>query len=136
MHHVSSETRVTLRSPLVRLVSSIFSRWSEAKILMVKENFFDDLVYFEKDRITDEVFEMLTKIVQFETFHPSFVVTSSKATAGLCAWVLAIYEYAKIARSQRTKLEQVKTYQELYNKVRRTSTERERERGERDGQFL
>ena len=125
LHHVPSKTWVTSSSSL-RPPPPISFRWSEAKILMVKENFFDDLVFFEKDRITDEVFDMLTKIVQFETFHPSFVVTSSKAAAGLCGWVLAIYEYAKIARSQRTKLEQVKTYQELYNKVTLATSDRDR----------
>ncbi|CAF4961095.1 unnamed protein product, partial [Rotaria sp. Silwood1] len=90
--------------------------WSEAKILMVKENFFDDLVYYDKDNISDDVFNMLTKIVKFNTFHPSYVSSSSKAASSLCAWILAVYEYAKIARSQKTKLEQVKAYQELYNK--------------------
>ena len=87
---------------------------------MVKENFFDDLLYFDKNEINDEVFEMLTKIVQFETFTPTYVQRSSKAASGLCGWILAIYEYAKISRSQRTKLEQVKAYQELFNKVRIT----------------
>ncbi|CAF1088574.1 unnamed protein product [Rotaria sordida] len=90
--------------------------WSEAKILMVKENFYDDLVFYDKDNISDDVFNMLTKIVKFDTFHPSFVASSSKAASSLCAWILAVYEYAKIARSQKTKLEQVKAYQELYNK--------------------
>ncbi|CAF3428145.1 unnamed protein product [Rotaria socialis] len=90
--------------------------WSEAKILMVKENFFDDLIFYDKDNMPDDVFNMLTKIVKFDTFHPSFVASSSKAASSLCAWILAVYEYAKIARSQKTKLEQVKTYQELYNK--------------------
>jgi dynein heavy chain len=92
-------------------------RWSEAKILMVKENFFEDLVFYDKDNVPDDVFNMLTKIVNFDTFRPSIIATSSKAAAGLCSWILAVYEYAKIARSQRTKLEQVKAYQELYNKV-------------------
>ena len=92
-------------------------RWSEAKILMVKENFFDDLIYYDKNNISDVIFEMLTKIFEFDTFRPSFVATSSKAAAGLCAWILAVYQYAKIARSQKTKLEQVKAYQELFNKV-------------------
>ena len=86
---------------------------------MVKENFFDDLLFYDKDQINDEIFEVLQKIVEFETFHPSFVIKSSKAAAGLCAWILSIYEYSKVSRSQRTKIEQVKTYQELYNKVKR-----------------
>ncbi len=84
---------------------------------MVKENFFNDLVFYDKENISDDVFDMLTKIVKFDTFHPSFVAHSSKAAASLCSWILAVYEYTKIARSQRTKLEQVKAYQELYNKV-------------------
>jgi dynein heavy chain len=84
---------------------------------MVKENFFDDLVYYDKENIPDDVFNMLTKIVKFDTFRPSFVASSSKAASSLCSWILAVYEYAKIARSQKTKLEQVKAYQELYNKV-------------------
>ena len=84
---------------------------------MVKENFFDDLIFYDKDNIPDDIFDMLTKIVQFDTFHPSYVLCSSKAASSLCSWILAVYEYAKIARSQRTKFKQVKTYQELYNKV-------------------
>jgi len=92
-------------------------RWSEAKILMVKEDFFDDLIFYDKDNVSDEVFDMLTKIVKFDTFHPSFVAVASKAASSLCAWILAVYEYAKVARAQKTLLEQVKAYQELYNKV-------------------
>lgn len=92
-------------------------RWSEAKILMVKENFFDDLVFYDKDNIPDDIFDMLTKIVKFDTFDPVFVARSSKAASSLCSWILAVYEYAKVARSQRTKLEQLKAYQDLYNKV-------------------
>ena len=84
---------------------------------MVKENFFDDLIYYDKNNMSDEIFEMLTKIIEFDTFHPSFVANSSKAAAGLCSWILAVYQYAKIARSQRTKLKQVKAYEELFNKV-------------------
>ena len=84
---------------------------------MVKENFFDDLVFYDKDNISDNIFDMLTKIVKFDTFRPSFVASSSNAASSLCSWILAVYEYAKIARSQKTKLEQVKAYQELYNKV-------------------
>lgn len=84
---------------------------------MVKENFFDDLVFYDKENISDDVFDMLTKIVKFDTFDPVFVGRSSKAASSLCSWILAVYEYAKVARSQRTKLEQLKAYQELYNKV-------------------
>lgn len=84
---------------------------------MVKDDFFDDLIYFDKNHIDDEVFQMLTKIVQFETFNPTYIQRSSRAAAGLCAWILAVYEYAKIARSQSTKLEEMKAYQELFNKV-------------------
>jgi dynein heavy chain len=84
---------------------------------MVKENFFDDLLFYDKENIPDDIFDMLTKIVEFDTFSPTFVASSSKAASSLCSWILAVYEYAKIARSQKTKLEQVKAYQELYNKV-------------------
>jgi dynein heavy chain len=99
------------------LGNCLIFRWSEAKILMVKENFFDDLVFYDKENLPDDIYNMLTKIVKFDTFHPSFVAHSSKAASSLCSWILAVYEYAKIARSQKTKLEQVKAYQELYNKV-------------------
>jgi dynein heavy chain len=84
---------------------------------MVKEDFFDYLIFYDKDNVSDEVFDMLTKIVSFETFRPSFVATTSKAASSLCAWILAVYEYAKVARAHKTLLEQVKAYQELYNKV-------------------
>ncbi|CAF1139632.1 unnamed protein product [Adineta steineri] len=90
--------------------------WSEAKILMTKDDFFDDLIFYDKDNVSDEVFDMLTKIVSFDTFRPSFVKTASKAASSLCAWILAVYEYAKVARAQKTLREQVKAYEELYNK--------------------
>ena len=72
---------------------------------MVKENFFDDLLFYDKDNMSDEVFDMLTKIIKFDTSRPEFVACSSKAASSLWAWILAIFEYAKIARSQKTKLE-------------------------------
>ncbi len=86
---------------------------------MVKENFFDDLLFYDKENLPDEIFDMLTKMVEFDTFDPIFISRSSKAASSLCSWILPVYECAKTVRSQRTKLEQVKAYQELYNKVRR-----------------
>ena len=88
---------------------------------MVKENFFDDLLFFDKHRISDRIFNMLTDIVQFETFHPSFIANSSKAAAGLCAWIIAIYEYAKIVREQNIALEQIRAYEVLLEKVMATT---------------
>ncbi|CAF1514427.1 unnamed protein product, partial [Adineta ricciae] len=90
--------------------------WNEAKILTVKEDFFDDLVFYDKDNVSDEVFDMLTKIVSFDTFTPTYVATASKAASSLCAWILAVYEYAKVARAQKALREQVKAYEKLYNK--------------------
>ena len=96
---------------------AIYFRWNEAKILTVKEDFFDDLVFYDKDNVSDEVFDMLTKIVSFDTFTPTYVATASKAASSLCAWILAVYEYAKVARAQKALREQVKAYEKLYNKV-------------------
>ncbi|CAF0879568.1 unnamed protein product, partial [Didymodactylos carnosus] len=90
--------------------------WNEAKVLTVKENFFDDLIYYDKENITDEVYSMLAQIVQFDTFRPSFVACSSKAAASICAWIIAVFEYSTIARSIKSKVQQVKAYEDLYKK--------------------
>ncbi|UJR28892.1 hypothetical protein I4U23_010112 [Adineta vaga] len=108
--------------PVIALMNTIcimFDRkpeWSEAKILTTKDDFFDDLVFYDKDNVSDEVFDMLTKIVSFDTFTPSYVAAASKAASSLCAWILAVYEYAKVARAQKSLREQVKAYEKLYNK--------------------
>ncbi|UJR29306.1 hypothetical protein I4U23_010520 [Adineta vaga] len=108
--------------PVIAVMNTIcimFDRkpeWLEAKILTTKDDFFDDLVFYDKDNVSDEVFDMLTKIVSFDTFTPTYIAAASKAASSLCAWILAVYEYAKVARAQKSLREQVKAYEKLYNK--------------------
>ena len=75
---------------------------------MVKENFFDDLLFYDKDNMSDEVFDMLTKIIKFDTSRPEFVACSSKAVSSLWAWILAVFEYAKLLDHKRQNLNKSK----------------------------
>lgn len=85
---------------------------------MVNENFFDDLIFYDKDQIDEQLFRILEEKVRSESFDPEIIGRCSKAASTLASWILSIYHYSKVARSQKTKFEQVQSYQELYNKVR------------------
>ncbi|XP_071943742.1 dynein heavy chain domain-containing protein 1-like [Antedon mediterranea] len=82
--------------------------WASGKLLINRDNFFEDLEFYEKDRMPDDVFYKLNiMFIQDASFRPEVVAVVSKAAESLCKWVHAVYAYACLHRALNPKLKQV-----------------------------
>jgi len=90
--------------------------WESGKQLLLRENFFDELVFYDKKNIPDDIFNALKQICAVETFRPEHVAPGSKAAASFCTWILAIYEFSKYERTYGIKIKEFKAFEEQYNK--------------------
>ena len=90
--------------------------WESGKQLLLRENFFDELVFYDKKNIPDDIFNALKQICAVETFRPEHVAPGSKAAASFCTWILAIFEFSKYERTYGIKIKEFKAFEEQYNK--------------------
>ncbi|KAM4583530.1 dynein heavy chain domain-containing protein 1 [Odontesthes bonariensis] len=83
---------------VVRIMDAIcllFNRplgWESAKQLLGQSNFFQELEFFDRGRLTEERLQQLGQIVHSPQFVPDSVREVSKACESLCRWVQAVYE--------------------------------------------
>ncbi|XP_067441454.1 dynein heavy chain domain-containing protein 1 isoform X1 [Thunnus thynnus] len=66
--------------------------WESAKQLLGQSNFFQELEFFDRYRLTNEQLQQLGQIVKSPLFVPESVREVSKACESLCQWVQAVYE--------------------------------------------
>ncbi|XP_074658718.1 dynein heavy chain domain-containing protein 1-like, partial [Tubulanus polymorphus] len=78
--------------------------WEEAKLLLLKDSFFNDLQFYDKDKMSDDVYEGLTSYVENPLFDSDKIRSISLATSLLCHWIKAIYRYATIFRGMKPRL--------------------------------
>ena len=94
-------------------------RWEAAKQLLIKSTFFQDLEFFDKDHISEEVFNKLGSVYYNNPLmQPHIVEMSSIAAAYLCRWVRSIYEYSNLMRNIRPRMTQLQSAEDDLNKVR------------------
>ncbi|XP_071803571.1 dynein heavy chain domain-containing protein 1-like isoform X3 [Asterias amurensis] len=82
--------------------------WMSGKSLINRNNFFQDLEFYNKTAIADDIYHKLNILfIQDPSFKPEIVKKASQAASSLCLWVHAVYAYATIHRNMRPKLQQV-----------------------------
>lgn len=86
------------------------------KLLLIRENFFDDLIYYDKKNVPDDIYYALSQICSVSTFRPEHVKPGSLAAASFCSWILAIYEFSKFERTYGAKIKELKKQEDIYNK--------------------
>jgi dynein heavy chain len=103
--------------PLVEVVLSSVcllmgqkENWDEAKKLMNKSSFLDDLKTYDKDALTanTKLTGKLQKYMKREDFTPDTVGNVSKACKSLCSWVRAMDIYSRVAREIEPKKEKLR----------------------------
>ncbi len=101
-------------------VSGCTFSWDNAKALLIRETFFQELEFYDKDNIPDDIYMSLADYF----FDPSFTVDSlaktSHAVSHLCMWVRSVYEYATISRGMRPKMNEVASAEEELTQVRKS----------------
>lgn len=89
--------------------------WESAKKLLIRNSFFDDLVYYEKRNIPEEIFNALEAICAEPTFTPEHIAPVSLPASHFCVWIRTVYEFAKFDRNFGYKTRELKDFEELYN---------------------
>ena len=87
-------------------------------MLLTRENFIQDLIFYDKDNIPENIFKELTKLVKEPKFQPDLVMNVSKAASGLCLWVHAVQKYSDIYRHMQPRLKSLLEQEEKFTRVR------------------
>ncbi|XP_026578292.1 dynein heavy chain 2, axonemal [Pseudonaja textilis] len=72
--------------------------WTEAKKQLGEPNFIKQLVYFDKDNISDKVLKKISAYCSQPDFQPDIIGRVSVAAKSLCMWVRAMEMYGRIYR--------------------------------------
>lgn len=76
----------------------IFS-WENVKLLMIKDNFVESMMFYDKDNIFDDIYFKLCEFIEYEDFQVERVMEVSRVIVGICMWVYAVYQYVYIYRN-------------------------------------
>lgn len=91
--------------------------WENGKLLMTKDNFIQELIFYDKDNIPEDIFEELCKLVKKPLFQPELVMSVSKAATGICVWVHAVQKYSQIHRNMQPRLKNLLEHEEKFTRV-------------------
>ncbi|XP_053861161.1 dynein heavy chain domain-containing protein 1-like [Malaclemys terrapin pileata] len=72
--------------------------WESAKQLLGQEDFYQELLFYPKDELPNNLFQALGQVVSEESFCAASLQSVSKAAAALCQWICAIYWYHRALR--------------------------------------
>ncbi|XP_008121816.2 dynein heavy chain domain-containing protein 1 isoform X1 [Anolis carolinensis] len=73
--------------------------WESAKMLLNREDFYQDLVFYPKENFSTELFRALGQALAVENFTVDFLKNISQAVAALWQWISAIYRYHSALRN-------------------------------------
>jgi dynein heavy chain len=65
----------------------------EIKKQLVSPNMVKDLKTYDKENIPPQLIQKIKPYIDDSQFDPAVIITKSKACAGLCMWVHAMYKY-------------------------------------------
>jgi dynein heavy chain len=88
--------------------------WENAKLLMIKDNFLESMMFYDKDNIPDDIYFKLRQFVDDPNFQVDHVRTVSVAAAGICMWVHAVYQYAHIHRNMQPRLRNLLEHEDKF----------------------
>ncbi|XP_062587861.1 dynein heavy chain domain-containing protein 1-like, partial [Saccostrea cucullata] len=88
--------------------------WENAKLLMIKDNFLESMMFYDKDNIPDDIYLKLRRFITDENFQVHNVAAVSKAAAGICMWVHAVYQYAHIHRNMQPRLRNLLEHEDKF----------------------
>eukprot|EP00795_Rhopilema_esculentum_P014239 gene14239-5264_t len=94
------------------------ANWEDAKLLLIRENFFQDLVFYDKDKISDDLFRKLEKFSQSAESSPEFLLDISKAASSLSVWIRAVYNYCNVLHTFKPKQEEMKEAEKRLNQAK------------------
>ncbi|XP_057293707.1 dynein axonemal heavy chain 1-like isoform X2 [Hydractinia symbiolongicarpus] len=81
----------------------VVPQWEEAKLLLMRDKFIQDLQFYDKDHISDAMYDKLSSFIQNPSSQCKELVKISHAANQLSVWIQAIYNYATILRELQPK---------------------------------
>ncbi|XP_070211333.1 dynein heavy chain domain-containing protein 1-like isoform X3 [Littorina saxatilis] len=78
--------------------------WEDARSMMMNEHFLEDLIFYDKDRIPNDIFEDLKTYLNNPQFQVEVMRNASKPAAAMCEWIKAIHQYSSIYRKMQPHL--------------------------------
>lgn len=101
-----------------------FNSWEAAKSLMVDIGFFQELIFYQKDSMPDEVISELKTFVDDPLFTPENVAQASIAASSVCAWIHALYAYSSIRQKMQPHMKSLIDAENKQAKVCMTANEK------------
>ena len=66
--------------------------------LMSDANFINNITYYNKKDLTDEMYYALQRYIVNSDLKPQTMSIYSRAASSICQWVFSVYQYATIVR--------------------------------------
>ena len=76
-------------------------QWLEAKLILSRDNVFEEMIAFPKDDIPDSVLDSVGAIVTQPQYDPALLRRGSQACECICLWVRAVYAFGVVWRHNR-----------------------------------
>ena len=83
----------------------------------MKDNFFQDLVFYEKDNVTDVLFKKLERFCLSSVSNPDNLMNVSKAASSISTWIRAVYNYCSVLQTFKPKQLEIKEAENELKKV-------------------
>ena len=95
-----------------------FLSWEVAKLLLIRENFFYDLLFYKKDEVSDWLYKKLEIYYNSEKSDPNTLSHISQAAQLFSVWIRTVYEYCRISRLLRPKQMEIMEAEKILKMVR------------------
>lgn len=94
--------------------------WTTAKQLLADSGFINTLIDFNKETITDKMYNKIRQFSKNPDFNPEIVGKVSIACKSLCSWVLALQSYHEVYRTVKPKEHKVREANDALDVMRKS----------------
>ncbi len=85
--------------------------------MLIQDNFFQELLFYNKDEVPDSVYKKLKRYYDDPETSTEKLLLISRAASSLSTWIRAVYEYCSTLRSLDPKKKELKEAERKLNKV-------------------
>ncbi|XP_039203890.1 dynein heavy chain domain-containing protein 1 isoform X2 [Crotalus tigris] len=105
---------VQVTDPLC-LMFQVEPGWESAKLLLSREDFYQDLIFYPKETLSMELFQALGQVVCHKGLSMAAIQNASQAAATLYQWICSIYWYQWALREWQPAMLQLQSCEEQIN---------------------
>ncbi|XP_026544182.1 dynein heavy chain domain-containing protein 1 [Notechis scutatus] len=105
---------VQVTDPLC-LMFQVEPGWESAKLLLNKEDFYQDLVFYPKETLGMQLFQALGQVVDQKGLSVAAIQNASQAAAALYQWICSVYWYHRALREWQPAMLQLQSCEDQIN---------------------